>query len=332
LVYILLLAIGAGCFLTIGNPEAPAVLSTTPPASTVSIIEPIVEPTLTLTPFGAPSVDVTEDPPTVTPTQTPETSIVFAVIGDFGMRNKPEADVADLIKSWNPDFIITTGDNNYPDGSYDTIDASIGQYFHEYIYPYTGQYGDGADRNRFFPSLGNHDWMTASADPYLEYFVLEGNERYYEFSWGPVDFFAVNSDSNEPDGVAASSEQAGWLKERLGASQAVWKIVYMHHPPYSSGIHGSVTWMRWPFREWGATAVLGGHDHVYERLLIDGLPYFINGLGGGPIYSFENNLDGSQVRYNADYGAMRVEATSSKMTFQFVNRSGEVIDTYEINH
>jgi len=332
LVYILLLAIGAGCFLTVVNPEPPAGVPAVPPSSAVSITEPVFEPTETLTPFVAPSIGVTNEAPTFTPSLTAETSIVFAVIGDFGMRNKPEAEVADLIKSWKPDFILTTGDNNYPNGSSDTIDASIGQYFHNYISPYNGEYGEGADQNRFFPSLGNHDWVTAGANPYLEYFHLEGNERFYEFSWGPVDFFAVDSDSNEPDGVAASSEQARWLKERLEASEAPWKIVYMHHPAYSSGTHGSVTWMRWPFREWGATAVLSGHDHVYERLMIDGLPYFTNGLGGGPIYSFVNILEGSQIRYNADYGAMRVEANSGEMTFQFINRRGEVIDTYGINH
>jgi hypothetical protein len=41
-------------------------------------------------------------------------------------------------------------------------------------------------------------------------------------------------------------------------------------------------------------------------------------------------LVGSQVRFNADHGAMRVEATKHKITFQFITRTGEVIDTYEI--
>jgi tartrate-resistant acid phosphatase type 5 len=38
--------------------------------------------------------------------------------------------------------------------------------------------------------------------------------------------------------------------------------------------------MQWPFAAWGATAVLAGHDHDYERLTVGGLPYFVNGLGG----------------------------------------------------
>ena len=38
--------------------------------------------------------------------------------------------------------------------------------------------------------------------------------------------------------------------------------------------------MQWPFKDWGADAVLTGHDHIYERLLVNGIPYFVNGIGG----------------------------------------------------
>jgi hypothetical protein len=65
--------------------------------------------------------------------------------------------------------------------------------------------------NQFFPTLGNHDWYTPGAQPYLDYFHLPGNERYYDFVWGPVHFFAIDSDENEPDGVNQSSVQAKWL-------------------------------------------------------------------------------------------------------------------------
>ena len=32
----------------------------------------------------------------------------FAVIGDYGSAGQAEADVSSLVKSWNPDFVITT--------------------------------------------------------------------------------------------------------------------------------------------------------------------------------------------------------------------------------
>ncbi len=238
--------------------------------------------------------------------------------------------MAKLILSWQPDFIITLGDNNYPSGAADHMDAAVGQFFHSYIYPYQGGVGEGGSVNRFFPSLGNHDWISENGKPYFDYFTLPGNERYYDFIWGPVHLFALDDIDNEPDGVGASSSQAQWLKSGLAGSTSAWNIVYMHYAPYSSGTHGSTDWARWPYKEWGADAVLAGHDHTYERLEENGLVYFVNGLGGAGRYEFLHQVAGSVVRYNADYGAMRVEATGTEITFEFITRTGEVVDAYQM--
>jgi len=254
----------------------------------------------------------------------------FAVIGDYGNGSQAEADVAALVKSWNPEIIITTGDNNYPDGTSETIDHNIGQFFHEFIAPYVGSYGEGGQENRFFPSLGNHDWHSKDAQPYLDYFTLPGNERYYDFSYGPVHFFVLDSDSDEPDGADSKSIQANWLQSQLSTSDSIWKIVYMHHSPYSSGKHGSKGRMQWPFAEWGADVVISGHDHTYERISKDGILYFVNGLGGASRYLFYDIVEGSQLRYNEDYGAMLVEVSGDVMRFQFINRQGMVVDAVEL--
>ena len=254
----------------------------------------------------------------------------FAVIGDYGTGEQPEADVAVLVNSWNPDFIITTGDNNYPYGETATIDQNIGQFFHEFIFPYNGGYGDGALENRFFPSLSNHDWRSEDAQPYLDYFTLPGNERYYEFVRGPVHFFVLDSDKHEPGGVESNSAQAVWLQSQMTISDSPWKIVYMHHPPFSSGLHGSIDWMQWPFAEWGADAVISGHDHTYERISRDRIIYFVNGLGGRSKYLFFGKVEGSQVRYNEDFGAMLVEASEDNISFQFINRQGVLIDATKL--
>src|SRR6185436_7178400 len=105
-----------------------------------------------------------------------------------------------------PEFIITNGDNNYTLGAASTIDPNIGQYYHDFIGNYVGSYGAGSPTNRFWPSLGNHDWYSPTGNPpmptpYLNYFTLPNNERYYTFERGPVAFFSVDSDSNEPDGT-----------------------------------------------------------------------------------------------------------------------------------
>jgi hypothetical protein len=257
--------------------------------------------------------------------------IRFAVIGDFGFSGTPESDVATLVKSWNPEFVITTGDNNYDNGAASTIDPNIGQYYHEFISPYTGSYGSGDTVNRFFPSLGNHDWVAPGAAPYLNYFTLPGNERYYEFRRGPVHFFSVDSDPHEPDGITSGSAQGQWLQAQLAASDAPWKIVYFHHPPYSSSsTHGNTPALQWPFRQWGASIVLSGHDHTYERLTVDSMVYMVNGLGGKSIYNFGAAVAGSQFRYNANYGAQLVEASPESLQFRFYSRANALIETYTL--
>ncbi|MCB8919995.1 MAG: metallophosphoesterase [Ardenticatenaceae bacterium] len=257
-----------------------------------------------------------------------ETAVQFAVIGDFGWNSQSAQAVADLVLSWQPDFIITTGDNNYPDGSAETLKANVDQYYGDYI-------ADG----RFFPSLGNHDGYTNDAQPYLDFFPISeskantgssNNERYYDFVQGPIHFFVLDSTTNTPDGATAESIQAQWLKTQVAASSSPWQVVYFHHPPYSSGVHGSSDWMQWPFAQWGIDVVFSGHDHDYERLVINGLPYFVNGLGGRSIRRFNYPILGSQVRFNDDYGAMLITADSSNMIVEFhaVTNRGTLIDRY----
>jgi tartrate-resistant acid phosphatase type 5 len=280
-----------------------------------------------------PRPSISSETYTVTPQPSDTTAkrVTFAAIGDYGSGNQDEGDVARLIDSWQLDFIITLGDNNYPAGAAETMDKAVGQYFHAYLYPYKGSYGEGADKNRFFPTLGNHDLLTEQGQPYFDFFLLPGNERYYDFIWGPVHLFALDNIESEPDGVGVSSIQAQWLKAGLAASTSAWNIVYMHYPPYSSGMHGSTDWARWPYAEWGADAVLAGHDHTYERLEEGGLTYFVNGLGGLGRYEFKDILPGSAVRYNSDYGAMRVEAKTTEIKFEFITRTGDVVDVYTLN-
>jgi tartrate-resistant acid phosphatase type 5 len=257
----------------------------------------------------------------------PPERVRVAAIGDYGWAGPAEQRVAELVDALRPDYVVTTGDNNYPSGEASTIDDNIGQYFSHLIYPYKGRYPSAATENRFFPTLGNHDWYTPGAEPYLEYFTLPGNERYYDVSWGPVHFFALDSDPNEPDGNHPESVQAAWLRQRLLASRQPFKVVAMHHPPYSSGPHGNTASMQWPFAEWGVDLVLAGHDHGYERLVVGGVTYVVSGLGGASIYSFGQGVPGSVVRYMSQYGAAVLDADARELSVSFFNVDGELVDS-----
>jgi tartrate-resistant acid phosphatase type 5 len=262
----------------------------------------------------------------------------FAVIGDFGSGTSNEAAVAELVKSWNPDFIVAVGDDRYGAGDYD---AAVGQFYCGYLKD-VGRGpncpGGPSAVNRFFPALGNHDYSDGGGlAEYLSYFTLPGTgipagsrtgqERYYDFIQGPLHFFVIDSLGALVSQTEMAAEKK-WLEAGLATSSTPWQLVLLHHAPYSSGTHGSTAAMQWPYQAWGADAVLAGHDHTYERLQIGAIPYFVNGLCGMSRYSFKKPVGGSQVRYNADYGAMLVTASNTDLMYEFVSRTGKVIDSY----
>ena len=301
-------------------------------------------------PAGAHSATVIPVPTAARPAATVAAgaATTFAVIGDYGMDDAHERAVAKLVASWKPSYILALGDDYYaPAGGKGTgrYDESTGAYFGKWLKDITTtghRYPVGtATVNAFFPALGNHDYSDAKPAPqtYLTYFTLpgsgftnsSGNERYYDFVEGPVHFFVLNSDPQEPGGTSSSSKQAKWLKAQLAASSSAWNVVYDHHPPYSSdSTHGSSTFMRWPFATWGADAVLSGHAHVYERVVRNGIVYFVNGLGGAARYHFKTPVSGSKVRYRANWGAQKASVTSTTLDFKFYSVSGKLVDDYKL--
>ncbi len=252
----------------------------------------------------------------------------FAVIGDYRGGDTNAFKVSQLVKSWNPEFIVTTGDNFRP--AQGTIDFQVGQFYHDFISPYVGSYGFGDTVNRFFPAIGNHDVEGTGLDDYQNFFTLPGNERYYDFVKENIHFFILNSDPSEPDGNTDTSIQAVWLQNALTASISKFNLVFLHHPPFTSGVHGCNLFSQWPFKQWGATAVFSGHDHDYERLFVDSLPYFICAAGGSALYCTFTNYPGTQHFYCSNFGALLIEANNDSLILKYYNINDSLIDSYSI--
>ena len=220
-------------------------------------------------------------------------------VGDYGSATGPPPTWPGWSSPGHPTSSSPPATITIPTGPPRPSTGTSASSISDFIFPYRGSVrpgcGDGTDSSRCSATTTG---IPPGAAPYLEYFTLPGNERYYDVVLGPVHFFMLDSDPREPDGHKGDA-QAAWLQAGLAASTARWKIVVMHHPPYSSGPHGSSSWMQWRFEAWGADAVLSGHDHLYERVTKRQFPYFVNGLGGQAAYAFQTPVDGSQARYNA---------------------------------
>ena len=263
--------------------------------------------------------------------------ITFAVIGDFGdPGNAPKpAEVAALVDGWNPNFIVTTGDNIYSPAI--TYAVALGSVYEGYV-------TDELGTNRFWPAIGNHDHNdpTNGIQDYFDYFTLPNNERYYDFVKGPVHFFVLHSgiqgndqdNTEEADGIISTSKQGEWLRVRLALSTARWKVVVVHDAPYTSGAGNTpgFTYLRWPFAAWGADVVLSGDSHGYERLEVGGLPYIVNGAGGTAVEAFAAPIAGSEIIYGDDNGAMLCTADCDELEMKFYNTAGVLIDTLTLEY
>ena len=265
-------------------------------------------------------------------------SIVLGVIGDYGVCSDAdppqysvtcphEIGVAALVHGWSPAAIVTTGDNSYGSGSVAQVPGD------------QAPYEEDVDAGRFFPTMGNHDWLSATGDaPSLAFF--HETSPFYTKSFGSlVTFYVLDTNDQDDAGDTATSAQATWFRAQLAASTTKWNVVVNHEAPYSScgeysydgdGGRGDFRWI-------GASSadlVLSGHSHVYERLARasydDGglLSYVVMGTSGAPL---QGNcgvaLPGQQKAIYGAFGALRLTIDEKSLVVEYVLEDGGVGDT-----
>lgn len=285
----------------------------------------------------------------------------FAVLGDSGKLTPGSGgrvalqDVATLIQSWSPEFVVHTGDLVYHDGGADEdenpYEAYVAQFFYPYIGGYTGTYGKGPASNKFFPCMGNHDWTDGPGYRYLEAYRLPPPERYYTFKKGPCQFFVLNSYGYGPsalgpgatsiggtgaaEGVGEAdlswpnSPQAQWLQEQVALSDSAWRIVVFHHPANTSE---TTYWpgysvMDWPWEELGIDLVLNGHAHCYERIERNGVTRVVCGLGGHSRRAFVTPP--VYVPIEDELGILLTDENGAPLFAALPNESGDTRDYVE---
>jgi hypothetical protein len=218
---------------------------------------------------------------TLTPNAWEETPdrLVFAAIGDNGSGGRQAMAVADRMAetyALRPfGLVCLLGDICY----YGSISERFHDVFEEPMEPLIEA---GV---RFELSIGNHDGDLEASGGSLgeietKLAALGTRARYYTTTHGPVDFFYL--DSNEPG--LLGQEQLDWFDAALDASSSRWKVVCVHHPPYSSGWYGSTPGeaeiLSPLLSKYAVDLVMSGHDHHYERTVpIDGTTYVVSGGG-----------------------------------------------------
>lgn len=246
----------------------------------------------------------------------------FAVIGDWGTGGDDQFGLGKQMHETHSraafDFILSAGDNIYPNGSGRYLEKRFEEPFAALL----------RDRVPFYASLGNHD-------------VEEGryHQREYPlFNMGGRDYYTVRKGNGLAeffmlDTTNFESTQAAWLENSLRVSNAKWKIAVFHHPLYSSGKkHGSDLKLRKQleplFVRYNLDMVFSGHDHFYERTTPQqGIQYFVTGAGGKTSRgSVDLKSELRKVSYDRDNHFMLIEIDDDELSFKAISETGEVVD------
>src|SRR5688500_16397389 len=228
--------------------------------------------------------------------------------------------------------VATFGDNAYPSGS-----AA------DFARCYAPSWGRFIDRTK--PSPGNHEYETAGASGYFNYFAAATGlpqEGYYSCDLGSWHVISLNSScSYVAGGCGVASLQEQWLKADLPAHSNECPLAYWHHPRSSSGIHGDTATVA-PFWDAlylaGADVVLNGHDHDYERFApqnpsgqadeAQGISEFVVGTGGAELRNFVTIKPNSEARVAQKNGVLKMTLHPDGYDWQFLTAPvGAVEDT-----
>jgi hypothetical protein len=269
----------------------------------------------------------TTTPPT-TPPPPPTTSDRLVGAGDIATNGSADSATGDLIEARPDARVFTAGDNAYPDGR-----AS----------DFTNKYEPawGPFKARTMPSPGNHEYQTAGASGYFDYFSatpsapvpntpdnpgLTPGKGYYSYDLGSWHVISLNSNIS----MAIGSPQYNFVQNDLATNTALCELAYWHHPIASSGQHGNIARARPIFALFdaqGGDLVLNGHDHNYERFTkIDslgrpsasGVRQIIVGTGGANLRSLGFVQPGSEVRNSTTHGIVDINLSSTGYTGTFV--------------
>lgn len=269
-------------------------------------------------------------------------AVQFTAIGDFGTGGSDQARVLALLgrPTRHGELMLTLGDNAYSSGT----DAE----FQSHMFtPMAALLRE----TPLFTAPGNHEYESSGAQPYLDNFYVTANnpehtEFYYSFDWGPVHFVSLDSScAIGYPGPCDPNRQIAWFEDDIAATTQPWKVVFFHHPPWSSGEHGPDLEMRHDygplFEAYGVDLVLTGHDHNYERSLpmkgdavapagARGVVYVVVGSGGASLRPFP----GSQPAWSAYralvHGYLSVRVDESQLLGQLIDTNGIARDSFVI--
>lgn len=229
----------------------------------------------------------------------------------------------------SPAAVLLLGDNQYENGALAKYQASFDPSW-------------GRLKAVIRPIPGNHEYATANAQGYYDYFGMAAGDPakgWYSFDLAGWHLIALNSNCAAIGGCGSSSPQGQWLAADLAAHPDVCTLAFWHHPRFSSGPHGNDSLFQdfWTLlRSANADLILNGHDHGYERFAQQapdgtadpgGPRAFVVGTGGKNLTSVTTVRANSEVRNYASFGVLELTLHSNGYEWRFLSDAGAVLDS-----
>jgi 3',5'-cyclic AMP phosphodiesterase CpdA len=276
-------------------------------------------------------------------------ALEFIVVGDWGRSGEYfQKDVATQMGKASyqlgADFIVSTGDNFYPKGVASVVDPNWQRSF-ENIYTAHSLMAN------WYPVLGNHDyagnpqaeldygkisrrWIMPARYHSMEHQANDGTKVLLVFMDTSPFEKGYHQSGEEPFRSNIRSQdtatQKAWLVKTLRSSDAQWKIVFGHHPLYTSGprkgrVNTVAESVQPALEANGADLYIAGHEHVLEHdQLTPKLTHIISGAGSEVTPSTGNPL----TKFVAsEHGFITCSVNKQGVFVQFVNHEGRIIYT-----
>ncbi len=247
----------------------------------------------------------------------PSQPFKFVAYGDNRTNPVVHATVLERMSLFHPDFIVQTGDQ-VADGANETQWDEFWQVTAKVL-----------SETAYFTCLGNHERHGA---PYFRFFDLPAE---YSFDYGNAHFVAL--DSNRP--AAEYSAQQEWLRKDLLAHQSArWRIVFFHHTVHTCvdkpgrRLESAERARRLEpiLAEGHVQLVINGHDHDYQRHVVNGITYIVTGGGGAPLYSVTPDTPYVKKAKMAHHHC-EVNINGATLTLRAMEPDGSVVDAFRLH-
>ncbi len=258
-------------------------------------------------------------------------TIRLLAAGDIAVcGNTAHHAVGAYVESRTDALFMALGDIAYPDGSPS-----------DFANCYDPHFGDA--KARTLPVVGNHEYYTASATGYIDYFGAAAgpsDKLYYSVDIDDWHIVVLNGDCWRVGGCGTDGPQYQWLQQDLAANNRPCILTAWHQAYFTSeSTSGDYTNMRDYYAlldAEGADILLTGHAHNYERfhrmdadgaVTSSGIRPFVIGTGGTDLRPFAFIHNGSAVRDNTSHGVLEFRLGPTSYTWDFVATSGSLADS-----